>query len=169
MAHATFSPFAEAAAAAPVHTLVCTGCGCSVAPSALAGDLRCPCGDLYAVHYPGLPSHDAGVLRQVWRARRVSHEAIDQSGVWRFRELLPILDRPSEAVTLREGNTPLYHLRHNARTLGHDRLFAKHQGLNPTGSFKDTGMTAALSVAREGGFHTVACASTGNTSAAMAA
>jgi threonine synthase len=53
--------------------------------------------------------------------------------------------------------------------LGIDRIFAKHQGMNPTGSFKDTGMTAALSVARERGFKWVACASTGNTSAAMAA
>jgi threonine synthase len=56
-----------------------------------------------------------------------------------------------------------------ASALGIDQLFAKHQGMNPTGSFKDTGMTAALSVARERGFQWVACASTGNTSAAMAA
>jgi len=56
-----------------------------------------------------------------------------------------------------------------ARVLGIDQLFAKHQGMNPTGSFKDTGMTAALSVAKERGFKWVACASTGNTSAAMAA
>ena len=48
-------------------------------------------------------------------------------------------------------------------------MFAKHQGMNPTGSFKDTGMTAALSVAHERGFQWVACASTGNTSASMAA
>ncbi len=73
------------------------------------------------------------------------------------------------AVSLREGNTPLYHLPRAAKALGIDQLFAKHQGMNPTGSFKDTGMTAALSVARERGFEWVACASTGNTSAAMAA
>ena len=70
---------------------------------------------------------------------------------------------------LREGNTPLYPLKRAAKSLGIDQLFAKHQGMNPTGSFKDTGMTAALSVARERGFEWVACASTGNTSAAMAA
>ncbi len=92
-----------------------------------------------------------------------------QSGVWRFRELLPILDSFGNAVSLREGNTPLYHLPRAAKALGIDQLFAKHQGMNPTGSFKDTGMTAALSVARERGFEWVACASTGNTSAAMAA
>src|SRR5471032_924230 len=83
--------------------------------------------------------------------------------------MLPILDSFGDAVTLREGNTPLYHLPRAARRLGIDRLFAKHQGMNPTGSFKDTGMTTALSVAKERGFEWVACASTGNTSAAMAA
>jgi threonine synthase len=72
-------------------------------------------------------------------------------------------------VTLGEGNTPLYELPQAAQRLGLSRLRAKHQGMNPTGSFKDTGMTAALSVAREQGFNWVACASTGNTSAAMAA
>ena len=110
-----------------------------------------------------------GALKWLWRERRCSSEALDQSGVWRFRELLPILDSFGNAVTLREGNTPLYHLPRNAKALGIDQLFAKHQGMNPTGSFKDTGMTAALSVARERGFEWVACASTGNTSAAMAA
>src|ERR1035441_10961248 len=56
-----------------------------------------------------------------------------------------------------------------AEIAGVDWLLAKHQGMNPTGSFKDTGMTAAMSVAVERGFKWVACASTGNTSAAMAA
>ena len=96
-------------------------------------------------------------------------EALDQSGVWRFRELLPILESFGNAVSLREGNTPLYHLPRSAKALGIDQLYAKHQGMNPTGSFKDTGMTAALSVAQERGFTWVACASTGNTSASMAA
>ena len=54
-------------------------------------------------------------------------------------------------VTLEEGNTPLYHLPRCGKSLGVERLFAKHQGMNPTGSFKDTGMTAALSVAHERG------------------
>ena len=110
-----------------------------------------------------------GALKWLWRERRCSSEALDQSGVWRFRELLPILDSFGNAVTLREGNTPLYHLPRAAKALGIDQLYAKHQGMNPTGSFKDTGMTAALSVAKERGFEWVACASTGNTSAAMAA
>ena len=110
-----------------------------------------------------------GALRWLWQERLQSRLPIDQSGVWRFRELLPILLQPEKAVTLREGNTPLYSLLQNAEDLGLEQLYAKHQGMNPTGSFKDTGMTAALSQARERGFQWVACASTGNTSAAMAA
>jgi len=110
-----------------------------------------------------------GALKWLWRERRCSSEEIDHSGVWRFRELLPILDSFGNVVTLSEGNTPLYPLPRASRALGIDRLYAKHQGMNPTGSFKDTGMTAAMSVAKERGFEWVACASTGNTSAAMAA
>jgi len=139
-------------------------------------DFRCSlCGDLFEVEYPGWGQRkgndrpNAGALRWLWRERRCSSEALDNSGVWRFRELLPILESFGNAVTLREGNTPLYHLPRASKALGIDQLFAKHQGMNPTGSFKDTGMTAALSVAKERGFEWVACASTGNTSAAMAA
>ena len=94
--------------------------------------------------------------------------AVDQSGVWRFRDLLPIVAE-DRVVTLREGNTPLYEMPRAAARLGLNWLMGKHQGMNPTGSFKDTGMTAALSVAVSRGFTWVACASTGNTSAAMAA
>lgn len=112
---------------------------------------------------------NVSALRWLWQERRTSTLPADQSGVWRFRDLLPILHRPEQPVTLREGNTPLYDLPRSARTLGLNWLLAKHQGLNPTASFKDTGMTAALSVAAERGFHWVACASTGNTSASMAA
>jgi len=139
-------------------------------------DFRCSqCGDLFEVEYPGWGQRqgndrpNAGALKWLWRERRCSSEALDHSGVWRFRELLPILESFGNAVTLREGNTPLYHLPRAAKALGVDQLFAKHQGMNPTGSFKDTGMTTALSVAKERGFKWVACASTGNTSAAMAA
>jgi threonine synthase len=110
-----------------------------------------------------------GALRWLWRERLESKLPVDRSGVWRFRDLLPILMEPDRAVTLREGNTPLYKLFRIADELGLEQLYAKHQGMNPTGSFKDVGMTAALSVARERGFQWVACASTGNTSASMAA
>jgi threonine synthase len=157
------------------HELVCTGCGAVTPRSALKGDLRCLlCGDLYAVRYPHWRTGEqapeqAGQLRERWSRRRHSAAAVDQSGVWRFRDLLPIVSDPTKVVTLREGNTPLFHLRRSARMLGHEHLYAKHQGMNPTGSFKDTGMTAALSVAHEDGYKWVACASTGNTSAAMSA
>jgi len=73
------------------------------------------------------------------------------------------------AHTLREGNTPLYELPRCAQIARVDNLQAKHQGMNPTASFKDTGMTVAASSAHERGFRWVACASTGNTSASMAA
>ncbi len=157
------------------HELQCTGCAAVAARGSLSGDLRCPsCGDLYAVTYPawkGEPNtpERARSLRDRWQRRRLSSAAIDQSGVWRFRDLLPIVSDTKNIITLREGNTPLFHLKRTARQLGHEQLLAKHQGMNPTGSFKDTGMTAALSVAHEEGFRWVACASTGNTSAAMAA
>ena len=159
-----------------LHQLRCFGCGAKIAGAQAQPDFRCTnCGDLFEVEYPGWVERrgpdrpNAGALKWLWRERKSSSETLDHSGVWRFRELLPILDSFGDAVTLREGNTPLYHLRRAAKALGVDQLYAKHQGMNPTGSFKDTGMTAALSVARERGFEWVACASTGNTSAAMAA
>jgi threonine synthase len=166
-----------------VHQLRCTGCASVIAQEALRENFRCPdCGDLYEVEYPAwseraapgaaavkrnLPNPSA--LRWLWKERRTSTELKDQSGVWRFRDLLPILNDEANIVSLREGNTPLYDLPRAARATGLERLYAKHQGMNPTGSFKDTGMTTALSVAHERGFAWVACASTGNTSAAMAA
>ena len=77
--------------------------------------------------------------------------------------------RDRAIITLREGNTPLYEMPSCARIAGMQQLYAKHKGMNPTGSFKDTGMTVAASAARREGFRWVACASTGNTSASMAA
>jgi threonine synthase len=155
------------------HQLRCTGCATVSQPEEIGGDFRCTrCGDLFETVYPGWQNAgqrpNAGALRWLWQERRNSREWIDQSGVWRFRDLLPIVD-DERIVTLREGNTPLYRLRQSAKRLGLPALYAKHQGMNPTGSFKDTGMTAALSVAAARGYAWVACASTGNTSAAMAA
>ena len=159
-----------------LHQLRCFGCGARIAGADALPDFRCAvCGDLFEVEYPGWSQRrgpdrpNPGALKWLWRERKSSTEALDHSGVWRFRELLPILDSFGNAITLFEGNTPLYHLPRASKALGIDQLFAKHQGMNPTGSFKDTGMTSAMSVARERGFEWVACASTGNTSAAMAA
>jgi threonine synthase len=157
--------------AATTFRLRCIGCGAT--PNSAAQDFRCTdCGDLFEFVFPGLAG-DPATLRALWLDRRMSigktkSNALDQSGVWRFRELLPHI--PEEhAITLREGNTPLYHLDRCARATGVESLYAKHQGMNPTASFKDTGMTFAASSAHQGGFRWVACASTGNTSASMAA
>src|SRR5499427_86994 len=125
------------------------------------------CGDLLEFISPD-QTVDPQTLKSLWLSRKTSAKKLDQSGVWRFRELLPRV--PEEhAITLREGNAPLYDLPRCARVAGVDSLLAKHQGMNPTASFKDTGMTVAASSAHQGGFRWVACASTGNTSASMAA
>src|ERR1700733_5019974 len=151
--------------------LRCIACGAT--PDSAAADFRCTsCGDLLEFIFPGWApgagAFEPAVLKALWLARRTSREALDQSGVWRFRELLPHI--PAEhAITLREGNTPLYDLPRCARVAGVQNLQAKHQGMNPTASFKDTGMTFAASSAHHGKFRWVACASTGNTSASMAA
>jgi threonine synthase len=164
----TASASGQAALAASMR---CIGCG-SVQPAPTA-NFRCPaCGDLVEIVYDTIPDAlrpDPATLKAVWLQRRTSPLGIDQSGVWRFRELLPLLKNSAPAVTLHEGNTPIYELPRCARIAGLDRLHAKHQGMNPTGSFKDTGMTVAASFARQEGFRWVACASTGNTSASMAA
>jgi threonine synthase len=146
--------------------LRCIACGST--PTSAAQDFRCAnCGDLLEFFFPGW-SFDPAALKLLWLNRKTSRNPLDQSGVWRFRELVPHI--PEEhAITLREGNTPLYQLPRCARTAGLDTLHAKHQGMNPTASFKDTGMTVAASSAHQGGFRWVACASTGNTSASMAA
>ncbi|HEX3818778.1 MAG TPA: threonine synthase [Candidatus Sulfotelmatobacter sp.] len=134
-------------------------------------NFRCkPCGDLLEITYPRWKASAPNIedLKQTWRARRLSPGPVDQSGVWRFRDLLPAIE-DEQAITLHEGNTPLYELPQCSRITGVKQLFAKHQGMNPTGSFKDTGMTVAATFARQAGFRWVACASTGNTSASMAA
>ncbi len=105
---------------------------------------------------------------------------LDQSGVWRYREL--ILPAPEEEIVSRpEGNTSLYPVgmencgsgrpghRRIGLYAGLEQLFLKHEGENPTGSFKDRGMTVGVTMARIIGAQAVACASTGNTSASLAA
>lgn len=147
----------------------CIGCGL-VTPSA-SHEFRCAqCGNLLEITDPSWKSGlNVEKLKAVWRHRRASNQVLDRSGVWRFRELLPTPASEQQVVTLGEGNTPLYDLPMASRSLGFPRLYAKHQGMNPTGSFKDTGMTVAATFARQAGFRWVACASTGNTSASMAA
>ncbi|HEY0375556.1 MAG TPA: threonine synthase [Pyrinomonadaceae bacterium] len=111
---------------------------------------------------------EAATSRRAWDERLASFESRDRSGVWRYRELLPFAD-DVEVVSLCEGNTPLYDAPRAARYCGLRRLTLKHQGCNPTGSFKDTGMTVAVTQAVRLGVETVVCASTGNTAASLAA
>ena len=148
----------------------CIACG-SLSDAA-GQDFRCgKCGDLLEITYPAWREArpDAATLKSAWKSRKLSSHAADLSGIWRFRDLLPTLEDEAQVITLREGNTPLYELPRCARITGVPHLFAKHQGMNPTGSFKDAGMTVAATFARHAGFRWVACASTGNTSASMAA
>jgi threonine synthase len=88
--------------------------------------------------------------------------------VERYRRFLPVTDATPD-LTLGEGATPLVHLRRLGADLGLDRLFAKVEGQNPTGSFKDRGMVVAVAKAIEDGARAIICASTGNTSASAAA
>lgn len=130
---------------------------------------NCPkCGGLLEATYNEAPK-DAAVLKRTFRERRMSNAPIDQSGVWRYREMMPFLDDERHIVTLREGNTPLLDSPLAAQYGGLDRVTFKHQGFNPTGSFKDNGMTCGASQALRLGMKRVACVSTGNTSASMAA
>src|SRR4051794_23090085 len=120
-----------------------------------ASEIRytCECGELLSVERDAMPDRD------LFDARLASRKTIDRSGVWRFREA--VLNVPeSEIVTHPEGSTRLYE---------RGGIYFKHEGENPTGSFKDRGMTVAMTQAKRLGARAVACASTGNTSASLAA
>jgi len=93
----------------------------------------------------------------------------DQGVISRYREYLPVSEA-TPVVSLNEGSTPLVHAPRLSDKLGQDcQVYVKYEGLNPTGSFKDRGMTMAISKAAEAGVKAVICASTGNTSASAAA
>jgi len=152
------------------HVLRCVHCG-KVQETA-DRMFRCTqCSELLEVVYPEWTAAPPGFalrLKEIWRGRRGSSLPENASGVWRFRELLPQVDRKN-IVTMCEGNTPLVPLHKAARELHVPHLLVKHQGMNPTGSFKDTGISAAITMAKAEGFSWVCCASTGNTSASVAA
>lgn len=88
-------------------------------------------------------------------------------GVWRYAPFMPV--DPAHKVSIQEGGTPLYPTKALGAEIGVPNTFVKFEGLNPTGSFKDRGMTMGVSHAKELGAQVVGCASTGNTSAALAA
>jgi len=116
------------------------------------------CGGLLSVEYDfsGFPED----IEDFWKKRALS--------VWRYRELLPI-EREDIKISLGEGGTSLNKCLRLSEALGLRRLYAKNEGENPTGSFKDRGMTVGVTKAVELGMKKVACASTGNTSASLAA
>ncbi len=127
------------------------------------------CGNLLDVAYDWdrlQPPRSLSFFQQRWATR---DRAIDHSGIWRFRELLPFA-APEELVTVREGQTLLQPV--EVEPLGiplkPGRLHLQYEGMNPSGSFKDNGMAAAFTMARKLGSRRVGCASTGNTSASMA-
>jgi threonine synthase len=117
------------------------------------------CGDLLEV---GFDFKELGrrIERSDWKSRPLS--------VWKYEEFLPIIDH-SKIVTLQEGGTNLHKCMNLAAKLNLTNLHVKNEGENPTGSFKDRGMTVGVTKAVELGVKTVVCASTGNTSASLAA
>lgn len=140
----------------------CSECGAEADPLAI-----CACGGLPEFALGSVRLDPAG-LRRLVRERRMSYEPLFASGVWRWQELLPPIPR-EHIVSLGEGNVPLYNSAAGARYAGVDRLAYLHLGMNPTGSFKDLGMTVAISAAKASGAKAVVCASTGNTASSMAA
>ena len=136
-----------------MYHLVCVNCGATYPADEILYNCT-KCGHLLAVKYQ---LDTISVSRATWNQRPLS--------VWRYKELLPVTIPP---VTLNEGGTPLYHLKKLGAEMGLPHLYAKHEGMNPSGSFKDRGMTVGVSIAIQLGKKSVACASTGNTSASLA-
>ena len=156
------------------YWLECMACGALYPPDEIryvcdrtVGEPPVLCGGLLDVRY------DMDALRRkistaLFESRAGAWTGADASGVWRYREL--VLPVPAAAIVTRpEGNTPLYRSERLQAWSGVADLQIKHEGENPTGSFKDRGMTVGITQARQLGCRSVACASTGNTSASLAA
>jgi threonine synthase len=147
---------------------ICDACGTVLS----ASDTRtqcAECGGLLSLRYDP-PTERGSALRRVFDARLTARGNVpESSGVWRFRELVLPDVNDEEIVTQPEGNTPLVRRERVATWCGLDSISLKLEGANPTGSFKDRGMTVAVTQARRISAPAVACASTGNTSASLAA
>jgi threonine synthase len=132
---------------------------------------RCDCGEPVDIIYEKRPK----VKKETFDGRLGGRSAVERSGVWRYKEMLPGIAEAS-IVTRPEGNTGLYMVgageRGGFKGVGEycavEWVGLKHEGENPTGSFKDRGMTVGVSRAVEMEAVAVACASTGNTSASLA-
>ena len=150
----------------PPSWQVCIACGDEMVERNPA--VRCPrCGGLLSViHRPPLLYGER--LRAVFQTRSSIRPEATASGVWRYRELvMPSIDE-GEVITHPEGNTPLLSRSAISEWAGVE-VWLKHEGHNPTGSFKDRGMTVGMTQAKRIGARAVACASTGNTAASLAA
>ena len=149
----------------PASWQVCIACGNEMVET--DAHTRCTtCGGLLEIHHRP-PTMTPAELIQRFTERRGGQPGATASGVWRFREI--VLPSADEVVSHPEGNTPLLHRLVLDRWAGVDHLLLKHEGHNPTGSFKDRGMTVGVTQAKRIGATAVACASTGNTSASLAA
>ena len=148
----------------PASWQVCLACGHELPE--LDARSRCPaCGGLLEIqHRP--PELTRDELLRRFTERRGQLPGAGASGVWRFREV--VLPAAGDVVSHPEGNTPLLHRAALDRWTGMIHLLLKHEGHNPTGSFKDRGMTVGVTQARRIEARAVACASTGNTSASLA-
>jgi len=145
---------------------VCLRCG--EALDELDPRTRCPCGGLLDVRHPA-PPWTGPELRAQLASRHAATAPGAGSGVWRYRELILPGHTGSDLISLGEGDTPLLACGPAAGWAGVDALLCKHEGWNPTGSFKDRGMAIGVTQARRVAAQIVACASTGNTSASLAA
>jgi threonine synthase len=137
--------------------LECSLCG-SRLPAARIHNL-CSCGGALLARY------DLAEVRRTWDRESLKSARAD---LWRYWPVLPPVN-PASIVSLGEGMTPLIHARRLGAALGLPQLWIKDEGLNPTGSFKARGMTAAISMARELGIRKVAVPSAGNAAGAAAA
>jgi threonine synthase len=149
----------------PASWQVCTACGNEMVET--DPQPRCNvCGGLLEIHHRP-PTLTPAELLQRFTERRGGPPGATASGVWRFREI--VLPSADAVVSYPEGNTPLVHRVALDHWSGIERLLLKHEGQNPTGSFKDRGMTVGVTQARRIGATAVVCASTGNTAASLAA
>ena len=139
-------------------------------------ELRCiQCGKAHDMSRPAYACSKCGNLLEVRTDVRSSKERLAKSdwkkrplSVWKYRELIPV-DSKAKVYSLNEGGTPLLECSRLSEHLGMKNLRIKFDGTNPTGSFKDRGMTVGITKAKELGMKVVTCASTGNTSASLAA
>ena len=151
--------------AGPAVRQRCAACGTKLGE--LDPRTQCSCGGLLDIEHP-TPSLTGGELRALFDSRIGEGNGALASGVWRFREIVQPA-AGNDVVTWTEGNTPVLAREAVSRWAGCPGLLLKHEGQNPTGSFKDRGMTVGVTQARRLGASAVACATTGNTGASLAA